>query len=359
MCYNGIQIAPPQSKPKDAFDSWGDLKKAYEPKIFQSTALPSALIKLLVDYLEPLPSRWTNSELVDCRVEERASWTTGRVTELFVTPQAGYWCTIALSDEGRPSRWYEKRKPNLLFLHSASSYIAKYQTHTRPPRDEMLCYMLFPTSGRVGFDHINIAPEDHCHDGVLLRHWDRLAQLHNAKKQQPYTRGSVQVASKESEEEKKAREIEEARLRQQLVIDMIQREAELRLSPESQEEMDQLRVQEKRVTIYTEQLQSQAVQEFGWTGPWEKHGLRLLRSASALYPDNPVIQNTFYVKYNRCNPGKLQVGDVCPNVSLFTTDRKETSLLSYYQQIAVSQCTEKKHGESELPPLVMVAGSSS
>jgi hypothetical protein len=123
--------------------------------------------------------------------------------------------------------------------------------------------------------------------------------------------------------------------------------------------MDRYRHSEAQVTIVTEGLQLQTVQEFGFRGSkHERLGLQLLQSASNMYPDHPQIKDTFYVKFNRCEPGNLIVGQECPDVPLFTPKGVRTSLMSHYYQLAQTQCGYEEKSGMSAPLLVVVAGSS-
>lgn len=140
---------------------------------------------------------------------------------------------------------------------------------------------------------------------------------------------------------------------------MIKKEASLRLSSYAQQEMDRYRHSEAQVTVVTQGLQLRAVHEFGFLGKaQEQMGLDLLQSASNMYPDHPQIKDTFYVKFNRCEPGNMYMGQECPDVPLCTPQGENTTLMTHYRQLAYSQCGyEEKSGQSA-PLLVIVAGSS-
>jgi len=140
---------------------------------------------------------------------------------------------------------------------------------------------------------------------------------------------------------------------------MIKEEAASRLAPRAQAGMDKFRHSEHEVTLLTEELQADVVRRYGFRGQkFEPIGLQLLRSASSLYPDHPVIKETFYVKFNRCVSGKLKVGDPCPNVPLLTLSGERTSLQDYFTQAASTHCGWTLDSKLPAPPLVMVAGSS-
>jgi hypothetical protein len=125
---------------------------------------------------------------------------------------------------------------------------------------------------------------------------------------------------------------------------MIRREAELRLSEEAQQVMDELRHDEDEVTRFTEALQLEVVREFGY------NDLNILQSAQSRFPDDPDIRNTFYVKFNRCSDSGLAVGQALPDVPLSWLDGKEMKLAEFYS---------KDEGFAAPRPLVIVAGSIS
>jgi len=148
-------------------------------------------------------------------------------------------------------------------------------------------------------------------------------------------------------------------MRKEFLMEMVKRESYLRLTPYAQQEMDRYRHSEDQVTVVTEGLQLRAVQEFGFRGKKQQEmGLTLLQSASNMYPNHPQIQETFYVKFNRCEPGNLRIGADCPDVSLYTTKGEKTTLLTYYRQLAYTQCAYEAKSDQPAPLFVLVAGSS-
>jgi len=119
------------------------------------------------------------------------------------------------------------------------------------------------------------------------------------------------------------------------LIAMLTRERNIRLSSETQDEID--RIMSTRgvygAAKLSEKIQIHVVQEFGFTGSKIKDGLNFLRSAQSLYPNDPEISDiAYYIKYNRSYQGSLREGDDIPDIQLYTTDKQPISLVKYYQQ---------------------------
>jgi len=214
----------------------------------------------------------------------------------------------------------------------------------------------------VGFQRITIHPETH---PELYQTWTRLALKYEEglpEEDEGDSKHESDEDEKETEVVTKAEETVEdkpERARIRLLMAMMKRESSLRLSPFAQQEMDRFRHSESQVTVVTEGLQVQTAREFGFNGTKaEQMGVTLLQSASNMYPNHPQIKDTFYVKFNRCEPGNLIVGQECPDVPLYTPQGEQTTLLRYYQQLAVSQCGYEQKSGMPAPLLVVVAGSS-
>jgi hypothetical protein len=131
-----------------------------------------------------------------------------------------------------------------------------------------------------------------------------------------------------------------------LMIKMLKRENELRLSNEVQSVYSEL---EDRYDMdwmeYTIQVQEKVVKEFGFDKSPESTQLAVntLRRAQYLYPDDPeVLSIPLYVKYNRAKRGYLQVGDHAPDVMLAELNGNHKPLSSFFD---------------ETKPLVLVSGS--
>lgn len=103
---------------------------------------------------------------------------------------------------------------------------------------------------------------------------------------------------------------------------MLQREEELRLSPEAQTIYAQANAQPNPANptdVYIEvstRLQKQVATEFNLS---EDFGVYLLRAAEQLVRNNPeqvaeVRQLSFYRRFNRLQDGSLQEGDIAPTL---------------------------------------------
>jgi len=242
-----------------------------------------------------------------------------------------------------------------VILPHDSRNVAAFRTHTyeKPDLDMMICRMLFPSSGRIGFERLSVHPDT---DTRLFAKWSSLAKRYAEQHSKEHAERNIET--KKSDDDHNDDDDED--LRREFLMTMLKREAALRLSSRAQHEMDIFRHNEGRVTLITEGLQLQVVREFGFhTQQEQEMGLRLLQSATNMYPDHPQVKDTFYVKFNRCEPGNLEVGMPCPDVSLSTPHGEKTTLMKYYAQRALTQCGyEEKKSDMPAPLLVVVAGSS-
>jgi hypothetical protein len=156
--------------------------------------------------------------------------------------------------------------------------------------------MLFPTSGRIGFDPIR-------YDG-------------------PKIDKSVLKA-------------------------MLSRENEIRLTETIQNLYDSCALTDsEKYTEVTTNLQKQVLREFGFVD--DEQGLTMLRSALTMYPDDPELKNlVYYHKYNRSKQGDLKVGD---KIDLSTIQLVNTAGTTF---------TELSSHAQPDRPLVLIAGSIS
>jgi len=122
------------------------------------------------------------------------------------------------------------------------------------------------------------------------------------------------------------------------VREMILYETRLRLSDSVQELMDEYHNDESAVTFVHDLIQQHVVEYFGY------HDVNALRTALFRFPNDPVVQAAFYVKYNQISQGVVNQGQCARDVDLYTTDGQPTTLFS---QITAGQ------------PLVILAGSTS
>jgi hypothetical protein len=94
-------------------------------------------------------------------------------------------------------------------------------------------------------------------------------------------------------------------------------ENELRLDPANQ----CLYRDSRMPTHVTLDIQKQAVEKHGYHDPW------IISSAISYYKDDPELMSIpHYVKFNRSQPGKIELGDTIPNVPLCGLDERSTSL---------------------------------
>ena len=138
--------------------------------------------------------------------------------------------------------------------------------------------------------------------------------------------------------------------REQVLVDLLHREAALRKSKKVQDDMES--AEESAETEWMsviDVLQRQIVNEYLSTLSDQGTGISVtdLRIAALRHPEI-----AFWVKHNRARQGELRVGDKAPDSPLRrATDGTETSLLKQKREQADSSPTKK--------PLVVFAGSLS
>eukprot|EP00658_Telonema_sp_P-2_P013563 TRINITY_DN15138_c0_g1_i6.p2 TRINITY_DN15138_c0_g1~~TRINITY_DN15138_c0_g1_i6.p2 ORF type:complete len:127 (-),score=36.19 TRINITY_DN15138_c0_g1_i6:691-1071(-) len=124
---------------------------------------------------------------------------------------------------------------------------------------------------------------------------------------------------------------------------MLRREDELRLSDQTQSKYSAAPddyCSKERITLA---VQRKVCREFGFTHDMEE-GLDLLRSATALFPnDQEVRDSAHWLKFNIVARCPIKVGELVPDVSLFRQDGQQTSVHQLLDQSGV--------------PTVLVAGS--
>ncbi|CAF3101163.1 unnamed protein product [Rotaria sp. Silwood2] len=148
------------------------------------------------------------------------------------------------------------------------------------------CRMFFPTSGHMGFDTVKLSAE--------------LPPL-------------------------------------EIVREMILYETRLRLSDSIQKIMDIYHTDECAVTYVHDLIQQHVVEYFGY------QDVNALRTALHRFPDDPIVKEAFYVKYNKISQGVVQQGQCARDINLYTIDGQSTNLFS---QILAGQ------------PLIILAGST-
>lgn len=109
------------------------------------------------------------------------------------------------------------------------------------------------------------------------------------------------------------------------MLRMLMREDVLRLADATQRKYSACGDDGGAKERVTSAVQRRVVSEFG-LDPAE--GLELLRSATALFPDDEeVVRSAHWLRYNICAPCPLHVGDVVPDVPLFAAaDGARTSV---------------------------------
>lgn len=104
----------------------------------------------------------------------------------------------------------------------------------------------------------------------------------------------------------------------ELLLRMLRREDELRLCDATQRRYA-ARAEDgawkEKVTV---DVQRRVCAEFGFEGAGVSEGLDLLRSATALFPDDEeLLRSAHWLRHNICAPCPLDVGAIVPDVPLY------------------------------------------
>jgi len=100
----------------------------------------------------------------------------------------------------------------------------------------------------------------------------------------------------------------------EILVDMLRREDELRLSSDCQAEFGRIGEAHYDFNSFVTALQAHVSLEFS-VDP--SVGVELIRSAVSLYPgDEEILQIPHYVRNNRCKAGNLEAGQVPPDCDL-------------------------------------------
>ena len=138
-----------------------------------------------------------------------------------------------------------------------------------------------------------------------------------------------------------------SQLSRELILAILIRENELRLSPDTQRRFQEVSKQPDGWLGVVEQLQLHVAKEFHLP---DHVALQVMRDAESLLPmDVDLIQQiSLYRKYNRCIDGNLQVGQLPPDatiIDIHQNNHKEISLHSLLPS------------KNDTLPLVIFAGS--
>eukprot|EP01088_Endostelium_zonatum_P021560 TRINITY_DN85_c0_g2_i1.p1 TRINITY_DN85_c0_g2~~TRINITY_DN85_c0_g2_i1.p1 ORF type:complete len:211 (-),score=51.30 TRINITY_DN85_c0_g2_i1:674-1306(-) len=171
----------------------------------------------------------------------------------------------------------------------------------KPPRQRNFgAKMLFPTSGRIGFNFIT-------YDGTAPP--------------------------------------------KDVMVKMLRRENEIRLTDNVQEQLDKTIVDDSdSYTAIIEGIQKTVLKQFGFED--NENNLTMYRAALSLYPNDDEIKNeAYYYKYNRSRQGTLKQGDSIDlqTLSLYNLSTNQTE--NVFDILQVDSNTNL--------PLVLIAGSIS
>jgi hypothetical protein len=142
-----------------------------------------------------------------------------------------------------------------------------------------------------------------------------------------------------------------ARFTKEQLKTMLIRENELRLSESVQKEYAAAEVSGVRDWMnVTEKLQeNMLLKDFSVEPKNLQAALLALRSATHKYPDLKPL--ALYVKYNRAEDGKMQLGDSIPNIPLISADYKGQAKIKSFTTPLLSVASATKQ------PLIIFAGS--
>ena len=154
-----------------------------------------------------------------------------------------------------------------------------------------------------------------------------------------------------------------------VLIKMLHKENEMRLSPFWQEKFTQVEenkeIQRDWLDVVAEELQPACVDEF-LTQKERKNpdcrekALYVLRTAVQRYPDDKEIYNIpLYVKYNRAKRGYLKVGDNAPDVSVYSinNNNNNNNINNQLEKHLLIQNYHNSTSNQSTLPLVIIAGS--
>eukprot|EP01088_Endostelium_zonatum_P021562 TRINITY_DN85_c0_g3_i1.p1 TRINITY_DN85_c0_g3~~TRINITY_DN85_c0_g3_i1.p1 ORF type:complete len:210 (-),score=48.03 TRINITY_DN85_c0_g3_i1:655-1284(-) len=160
--------------------------------------------------------------------------------------------------------------------------------------------MLFPTSGRVGFESVT-------YDGPALP--------------------------------------------KDVLVNMLRRENEIRLTSTVQEQLDQTIVADSdSYTEVIEGIQKSVLKQFGFED--NENNLTMYRAALSMFPDDSEVRNeAYYYKYNRSRQGNLKEGDSIDLQSLSLFNLSTNQHQNIYDILQLNSNTTL--------PLVLIAGSIS
>jgi len=128
---------------------------------------------------------------------------------------------------------------------------------------------------------------------------------------------------------------------------MLTRENEIRLTEKVQNQYDSCALNDSDMyTFVTETVQKQVLQEFHF--PDDSQSLNMLRSALTMYPnDSELKELVYYHKYNRSRQGDLSVGDDI-DMSLIPISNLQGNSIQSLESF-----------ERKGSPLILIAGSIS
>ena len=135
---------------------------------------------------------------------------------------------------------------------------------------------------------------------------------------------------------------------------MYRRENELRLSEETQSEMDKYfpDKMEKYDELITT-IQKKVLKEFGYQG--NEKDLDLFRKSLGMYKNDKEVQSIpYYAKHNRAIDGNLKEGDQINDVKLYQIDfeKGSTTLFAHFEEIS-----KQNNLEEEDAFFVLIGGS--
>lgn len=105
---------------------------------------------------------------------------------------------------------------------------------------------------------------------------------------------------------------------------MAQMEETIRMSKEYQDKCTSVKDIPNGWLTVTADIQKEIATKFGFDDDINNDiAVNDLRLAHQTYPNNPIFQNSIYVRNNKANIGNLSVGDTIPNIQLHTINNEK------------------------------------
>lgn len=114
---------------------------------------------------------------------------------------------------------------------------------------------------------------------------------------------------------------------------MVQEEERIRMSKEYQEQCTKVKDIVNGWLDVSANVQKEVAKKFGFIDEVSNNiAINMLRRARYLYPDNEIFKNVpVYVRENKANQGKFNIGDQIENINLFDIQENQINFESILQ----------------------------